>query len=108
MSIVQADPAVQDVVGFTGGGGGGGGGATNTANIFVGLKPLAQRKLSTDQIIARLRPKLASITGARLFLQADTGHPRRRPPEQFAVPVHHPERRPRPSCSCGRRRSPRR
>ena len=70
MSIVQADPAVQDVVGFTGGGGGGGGGATNTANIFVGLKPLAQRKLSSDKIIARLRLKLANITGVRLYLQA--------------------------------------
>jgi multidrug efflux pump len=70
MSIVQADPAVQDVVGFTGGGGGGGGGATNTANIFVGLKPLSERKLSSDRIIARLRLKLANITGVRLFLQA--------------------------------------
>jgi multidrug efflux pump len=73
MSIVQADPAVQDVVGFTGGGGGGpggGGGATNTANIFVGLKPLSQRKLSSDRVIARLRLKLANITGVRLYLQA--------------------------------------
>ena len=73
MSIVQADPAVQDVVGYTGGGGGGpggGGGATNTANIFVGLKPLSQRKLSSDRVIARLRVKLANITGVRLFLQA--------------------------------------
>jgi multidrug efflux pump len=61
------------VVGFTGGGGGGpggGGGATNTANIFVGLKPLSQRKVSSDRVIARLRLKLANITGVRLFLQA--------------------------------------
>jgi multidrug efflux pump len=73
MSIVQDDPAVQDVVGFTGGGGGGpggGGGATNTANIFIGLKPLSQRKLTSDRIIARLRVKLANITGVRLYLQA--------------------------------------
>jgi multidrug efflux pump len=73
MSIVQADPAVQDVVGFTGGGGGGAGGpggATNTANIFVGLKPLAQRKMTSDRVIARLRVKLANITGVRLYLQA--------------------------------------
>jgi multidrug efflux pump len=72
-AIVQSDPAVQDVVGFTGGGGGGpggGGGATNTANIFVGLKPLEQRKVSSDKVIARLRVKLAQITGVRLFLQA--------------------------------------
>ncbi|MFI4867092.1 MAG: efflux RND transporter permease subunit [Steroidobacteraceae bacterium] len=73
MAIVQADPAVQDVVGFTGGGGGGpggGGGATNTANIFVGLKPLSVRKVTSDRVIARLRVKLADITGVRLFLQA--------------------------------------
>jgi multidrug efflux pump len=73
MTIVQADPAVQDVVGFTGGGGGGpggGGGATNTANIFVGLKPLSVRKVTSDRVIARLRIKLANITGVRLYLQA--------------------------------------
>jgi len=72
-SIVQSDPAVQDVVGFTGGGGGGpggGGGATNTANLFVGLKPLSQRKASSDRVIMRLRLKLARITGVRLFLQS--------------------------------------
>ncbi len=67
MAIVQADPAVQDVVGFTGSGGYG---ATNTANIFVGLKPLAQRKVKSDAVIARLRAKLSVITGARLYLQA--------------------------------------
>jgi multidrug efflux pump len=73
MTIVQADPAVQDVVGFTGGGGGGpggGGGATNTANIFIGLKPLSQRKVTSDRVIARLRIALANITGVRLYLQA--------------------------------------
>jgi multidrug efflux pump len=72
-AIVQSDPAVQDVVGFTGGGGGGPGGpggATNTANLFVGLKPLEQRRVSSDRVIARLRVKLASVTGVRLFLQA--------------------------------------
>ena len=70
MAIVQADPAVKDVVGFTGGGGGGAGGATNTANIFVGLKPLSERNANSDRVIARLRVKLANITGVRLFLQA--------------------------------------
>jgi multidrug efflux pump len=67
MSILQADPAVQDVVGYTGGGGYG---ATNTASIYVGLKPLRQRKEKSDRIIARLRTKLTAITGARLYLQA--------------------------------------
>jgi multidrug efflux pump len=67
-AIVQADPAVASVVGFTGGGGGGGG-AVNSAAVFVALKPLGQRSVSVDQVIARLRPKLARVAGARLFLQ---------------------------------------
>jgi multidrug efflux pump len=67
MAIVQADPAVQDVVGFTGGGGYG---ASNSANIFIGLKPLAQRKIKSDAVIARLRTKLSAVSGARLYLQA--------------------------------------
>jgi len=67
MSIVQQDPAVRDVVGYTGGGGYG---ATNTANIFVGLKPLKERHDKSDRVIARLRAKLSVVTGARLYLQA--------------------------------------
>jgi len=62
--IVRHDPAVATVVGFTGGR------QTNTANMFVGLKPLSQRDVSADQVIARLRPRLARVAGARLFLQA--------------------------------------
>jgi multidrug efflux pump len=62
--IVQSDPAVASVIGFTGTR------ALNQANIFVGLKPLAQRHLSADQVVQRLRPKLNRVSGARLFLQA--------------------------------------
>ena len=62
--IVQKDPAVASVVGFTGGR------ALNTANVFVSLKPLAQRHLSADQVVQRLRPKLNEVSGARLLLQA--------------------------------------
>ena len=71
MDIVQADPAVTDVVGFIGGGGGpgGGGNATNSAQIFIGLKPMAVRRINGDAVIARLRSKLGGVTGARLFLQ---------------------------------------
>jgi multidrug efflux pump len=70
VDIVRADPAVQNVVGFTGGGGGArGGGSTNSGQVFVQLKPLAERKLTTDQILARMRPKFAKVVGARLFLQ---------------------------------------
>jgi multidrug efflux pump len=71
VAIVQSDPAVRSVVGFTGGGGGGGpGGAVNSASVFVSLKPLSQRSASVDQVIGRLRGKLARVPGARLFLQA--------------------------------------
>ncbi len=62
-TIVQADPAVDTVVGFTGGR------QTNSGFVFVSLKPLAQRHISGDQVIARLRGKLAQVAGARLFLQ---------------------------------------
>src|SRR5271170_685668 len=70
LNTVRADPAVQDVVGFTGGGGGPSGGATNTANMFIGLKPLSDRKINSDGVIARLRAKLAPISGVRLYMQA--------------------------------------
>jgi multidrug efflux pump len=69
ISIIQADPAVDTVVGFTGGGSNGGG-QTNSGFCFVSLKPKSERSLSADQVIARLRPKLNQVAGARLFLQA--------------------------------------
>ena len=69
VNIVTADPAVDTDIGFTGGGGGSGG-AANTARMFVSLKPLQERKISADLVIARLRPKLARVPGATLYLQA--------------------------------------
>ena len=69
MAIVQADPAVENVVGYTGVGSGGGFGQINTGSVFVSLKPLSQRP-SVDAVIARLRPKLAQVPGGRLFLVA--------------------------------------
>jgi multidrug efflux pump len=69
VGIVQADPAVDTVVGFTGGGSNGGG-QVNSGFIFVSLKPKSARSLSADQVIGRLRPKLNQVAGARLFLQA--------------------------------------
>jgi multidrug efflux pump len=59
--IVGADPAVESIVGYTGGRG------TNSANVFVGLKPLAQRD-PISAVTARLRPKLARVAGARLYV----------------------------------------
>jgi multidrug efflux pump len=64
ISIVAADPAVDTVIGFTGGS------TYNTARLFISLKPLEQRKITADLIIARLRPKLARLPGATLYLQA--------------------------------------
>jgi multidrug efflux pump len=70
MSIVQHDPAVASVVGFTGAGSGGGQSATNTGSVYVSLKPLSQRGATADQVIARLRRELSQVPGGRLFLQA--------------------------------------
>ena len=68
--VVQADPAVQNVLAFTGGGGGPGGGAINNGFTFIILKPLKERGISAAAVVDRLRPKLQKLTGASTFLQA--------------------------------------
>jgi multidrug efflux pump len=65
IDIVQADPAIDTVTAFTGGGNG-----TSTARMFAQLKPLQERKISADQVIARLRGKTANIPGAALYMQS--------------------------------------
>jgi multidrug efflux pump len=65
VNVVKSDPSVANVIGFTGGQG-----AANGGFIFIALKPLEERKVRADQVITRLRPKLAGVTGASLFLQA--------------------------------------
>jgi multidrug efflux pump len=62
VEIVRSDPAVEHVVAFTGGG------QRNRGAMFIELKPLQERKASADQVIARLRVKLAKEPGASLFL----------------------------------------
>ena len=62
VDIINADPAVDTVVGFAGGSRAGGG------FMFVNLKPLAERKVKTQVVIDRLRPKLNQLTGLRVFL----------------------------------------
>ncbi|MEO8558052.1 MAG: efflux RND transporter permease subunit [Rhodospirillales bacterium] len=62
IALIRQDPAVEGVVGYTGGG--------SSGFVSVSLKPLAERKVSADEVIARLRIKLANVPGARLFLQA--------------------------------------
>jgi multidrug efflux pump len=63
--VIKNDPAVANVIGFAGGNG-----ATNTGNLYVALKPLADRKVTASQIIDRLRPKLNRLPVASAFLQA--------------------------------------
>src|SRR5258705_3706158 len=70
VDIVGHDPAVANVVGFTGAQGNGPSTATNTARLFVMLKPLAERKISADQVITRLRGRVAVVPGAPTFFQA--------------------------------------
>ncbi|HXA82832.1 MAG TPA: efflux RND transporter permease subunit [Methylomirabilota bacterium] len=64
-AVIQKDPAVQNVIGFTGGGG-----PTNTGSIFIALKPLNERKIGAPDIINRLRPQLNRLPVASIFLQA--------------------------------------
>ncbi|HUD24359.1 MAG TPA: multidrug efflux RND transporter permease subunit [Burkholderiaceae bacterium] len=63
LEVVAADPAVQTANGFTGGG------QTNGGFVFLVLKPIAVTHSTSDQVIARLRGKLAHVPGANLFLQ---------------------------------------
>jgi multidrug efflux pump len=65
VNMIKTDPAVQNVMAFTGGQG-----AANSGFIYLALKPLNERKTSASQVINRLRPKLTSIPGATVFLQA--------------------------------------
>ena len=63
MAIVQRDPAVENVVGFIGGG------QRNTGFMFASLKPMSERRMKVDDVIARLRKGLSHEPGASLFLQ---------------------------------------
>src|SRR5262249_19643543 len=62
VDIVKSDPAVDNVIAFTGGG------QKNRGSMFIALKPLAERGVPADRVIARLRIKLAKEPGAQLFL----------------------------------------
>src|SRR5258708_23562573 len=64
MPVVREDPGGARCAGFNGGF------SNNSGFVFATLKPLGERKLSADQVIARLRPKLAQVPGAQLFLAA--------------------------------------
>ena len=66
--IVLSDPAVASLASFIGAGGGAS--TVNNGRMFITLKPAAERKVSADQVIARLRKKLSEVSGINLFLQA--------------------------------------
>src|SRR5262249_28847149 len=66
--IVLSDPAVAGVVGFAGSTGGNS--SENIARMFIQLKPLSQRGVSAQQVIQRLRPKVAQVVGAKYYMQA--------------------------------------
>ncbi|MGH9547031.1 MAG: multidrug efflux RND transporter permease subunit, partial [Terriglobales bacterium] len=65
VALVMKDPAVQTIVGFAGGNT-----ATNNGHMFITLKPLEERKISSDQVVGRLRRKLAVVPGATLYMQS--------------------------------------
>jgi multidrug efflux pump len=64
-AVIKSDPAVANVIAFSGGSG-----ATNTGSLYIALKPLGERKSSASEIIDRLRPKLNRLPVASAFLQA--------------------------------------
>jgi hydrophobe/amphiphile efflux-1 (HAE1) family protein len=66
--IIGQDPAVSGVVGFAGATAGNS--SESTARLFIQLKPLSERKVSAQQIIQRLRPKVAAVKGAKFYMQA--------------------------------------
>ncbi len=66
VKVVKSDPAVANVNAYVGGGGGG----SNGGFMYVALKPLEERKVGVQEIIARLRPKMNRLPVATAFLQA--------------------------------------
>lgn len=67
IDIVYHDPAVEHVVGFVGGNSSAGG---NTGSMYITLKPLKERGINADEVIARLRKNIRKITGATVYMQA--------------------------------------
>jgi multidrug efflux pump len=65
VQLIKSDAAVENVVAFTGGQG-----ATNGGFLFMSLKPISERKVSSSQVIDRLRPKMLSVPGVTVFMNA--------------------------------------
>ena len=91
--IVQEDPAVESVVGFTGGR------SANNGFLYSSLKPSAERKVTADEVVNRLRPKLAEVAGARLIMFAVSDLRTGGPTVQRRLSIYAPLRRHRgPLC----------
>ena len=65
VNLVMKDDAVQTIVGFAGGNT-----SSNQGRMFITLKPIEERKITADQVIGRLRRKLAVVPGATLYMQS--------------------------------------
>jgi len=65
VAVIDKDPAVDNVIAFTGMNG-----ATNTATMYIALRPLSERKISADLVIGRIRKEVAHVPGVNLYLQA--------------------------------------
>ena len=102
-AIIMKDPAVATMA--MGLGVGVGNSAQNTGRMFITLKPREERDVDVFQVIARLRPQLATIPGLRAYLQAAQDVHRRRPLLQNPVPVHACRTPTSKSSTPGRRRS---
>ena len=63
--IISEDPAVESVASVISSGGGN---SLNNGRFFIALKPLSERKVGVDGVINRLRPKLAAVKGAQVYL----------------------------------------
>ncbi len=87
LKIIKSDPAVAHATTFTGGGG-----ASNTANMFISLKPLDERKISASDVINRLRPQLNRDARRLYFSPGVPGPSHRRTRQQCALSIHHPGR----------------
>src|SRR5260370_10480768 len=86
--VLAQDPDIETVVAFIGGGPGSS--ATNTGTVIITLKPKPPRRVTADQIINRLRPKMARLEGGSLFLQAaqDLRLGGRCDPNHYQYPLH--------------------
>lgn len=66
VDILHKDPAIENIVGFVGGGNN----TTNAGTVFITLKPFSERNVTSEQVINRLRGKLAAVPGSTLYMQS--------------------------------------